>query len=809
VHDLRIALRSLARKPAFCAVVILTLALGIGANSAIFSVVNAVLLKPLPYRAPDELVLVWSKWVNFDKTWLAEGDYLGYKELGAFRDVAAWSPGNDVTLTGGSGPESVGATQMTANTLDVLGTPPALGRAFTAEEDVPKAPAVVMLSYELWQRRYGGDPSIIGRIIDVNAKPQQVVGVLPRGFKFPMEFKGLATTQLVQPLGIDAGMRDHGGHYLYAVGRLKPGFSTATATTQIVALARQWTEQGLYPATMHFTGFAVPLPADVAGSASRALVVLSAAVALLLLLTCANVANLVLTRADARRRELAVRSALGAGQGQLVRLALGESVILCGAGGALGLALAWAGVRVLVARAPATIPRLADLTVDWRVLGVTLVLSVGTGLLFGLLPSVRGAGIDLQDALRDGARGQSGGVARMRGRSLLVAAEMALAVLLVIGAGLTIRSFANLRRIDPGFGARNAITLQLSLPAVRYPTPMSVVDFYDRVAQQVRELPGVQAAGFVRQLPLATDMGDAGMAIEGRPQDPKANGLSADWQVVTPGYFDAMQERVVRGRGIEATDRLDTPPVIAVNETFVREYFHDEDPLGHRIKLGGPTEPWRTIVGVIADVHHQSLTTPVKRKFFIPHAQWGNTFGSPRRAMTLVARTASDARALAAPIGSIVHAIDADIPLTHVETLGDVLAAATQEQRFTMALMAGFAALALLLAAVGIYGVISYAVSQRTREIGIRLALGARSASVLALVMRQGLAPAAGGIAAGLVAAALLTRFLGSVLYGVAPMDALTFATIPLLLLAIAALSVLIPATRASRVDPNEALRAE
>jgi predicted permease len=397
----------------------------------------------------------------------------------------------------------------------------------------------------------------------------------------------------------------------------------------------------------------------------------------------------------------------------------------------------------------------------------------------------------------------------MRGRSLLVAAEMALAVLLVIGAGLTIRSFANLRRIDPGFGARNAITLQLSLPAVRYPTPMSVVDFYDRVAQQVRELPGVQAAGFVRQLPLATDMGDAGMAIEGRPQDPKANGLSADWQVVTPGYFDAMQERVVRGRGIEATDRLDTPPVIAVNETFVREYFHDEDPLGHRIKLGGPTEPWRTIVGVIADVHHQSLTTPVKRKFFIPHAQWGNTFGSPRRAMTLVARTAGDARALAAPIGSIVHAIDADIPLTHVETLGDVLAAATQEQRFTMALMAGFAALALLLAAVGIYGVISYAVSQRTREIGIRLALGARSASVLALVMRQGLAPAAGGIAAGLVAAALLTRFLGSVLYGVAPMDALTFATIPLLLLAIAALSVLIPAARASRVDPNVALRAE
>ncbi len=383
------SLRSLAKRPAFCAVVILTLALGIGANSAIFSVVNAVLLKPLPYREPERLALIWSKWVNFDKTWLAEGDYLGYKEAGAFQDVAAWSTENDATLTGDGGPESVGVTQMTSNMLEVLGTPAALGRSFTSAEDVPKAPAVVMLSYDLWQRRYGGDASIIGRMIDVNAKPQQVVGILPRGFKFPLEFKGLATTQLVQPLGIDAGMRDHGSHYLYAVGRLKPGFGAPAASAQVAALARQWTEQGLYPVSMQFTAFAVPLPADIAGSASRALLVLSAAVALLLLLTCANVANLILTRADARRREIAVRSALGAGQSDLVRLALGESVILCGAGGALGLALAWAGVRLLVARAPASVPRLADLSVDWRVVAVTLVLSVGTGL--AVRPAALGA----------------------------------------------------------------------------------------------------------------------------------------------------------------------------------------------------------------------------------------------------------------------------------------------------------------------------------------------------------------------------------------------------------------------------------
>jgi predicted permease len=810
LFDFRLVLRSLARRPGFCAVVVLTLALGIGANSAIFSVVNGVLLKPLPYRAPAELSLLWSRWNNFDKTWLSEAEYLDYQQMDRlFQDVAAWGDNGEVALTGPEGPESVAAMQMTANLLDVVGMAPAAGRVFTTDEDIPSGPGVVMVGYDLWQRRFGGDPALVGRSIAVDGEAVTVVGILPRAFRFPLEFQSAAPAQVIQPLGVNRSAPNRGSHGLYGVARLAPGITALQVTDELRALTRRWTDEGLYPADMQFTAFAVPLIAEVSGSVRLALVVLTAAVALLLLLTCANVANLMLARADGQSREIAVRSALGAGKGRIIRLALTESLVLAFAGGIAGLVLAWAGVRLLVARAQTTIPRLGEVSVDLAVLGFTLLVAVATGILFGLLPASRVARLPLALALRDGARGQSEGREHRSARTMLIVVETALAVLLVIAAGLTIRSFRNLLDIDPGFDSRNVLTLRLSLPASAYPETDDVTAFYQTLREEVKVLGGVREAGLVRLLPLASEIGDAGMVIEGRPTPPNQPGRSADWQAVTPGYFEAMRIRLVRGRFFDATDTPDGAPVIAINETLAREYFPGEDPVGQRIRVGGQTRPFRTVVAVVGDVHHNSLTSPVKRAWFVPHNQWATVFGNPRRAMTLVLRTDGDPIQLLRPVEQLVHRLDPNLTLSQISTLEAVLASATREQRFTMALMTGFALLALALAAVGIYGVVSYSVSRRTREIGIRLALGADVARVRALVLFQGIWPALAGATTGLIAAAILTRYLETLLYGVEPLDPVTFATIPLLMLAVAACSVLIPAARASRVEPVEALRAE
>ena len=814
-QDLRFAFRSLARRPAFVAVVVLTLALGIGANSAIFSVVNAVLLKPLPYRAPERLAMIWSRWSNFDKTWVSEAEYLDYRGLNRlFEDVASWGDNGEVAITGPEGPESVAAMQMTANTLSVLGMAPAVGRVFTPEEDIPNGPPVVMLGYDLWRRRYGSDPSVVNRQIQLDGQSATVVGVLPRTFRFPLEFQSRSTAQLIQPIQTNRSAPVRGNHGQFAIARLRPGVTPEQVTSELQALTRRWTTEKLfaeYPEAMHFTAFAVSLTDEVSGKVELALVVLASAVGLLLLLTCANVANLVLTRADGRSREVAVRAALGAGKRHMLKLALTESLILGMAGGALGLLLSWAGVRVLVAKAPTTVPRLSELTVDPAVLGFTLLLSMATGVLFGLLPVAQVSRMDLARVLHEGGRGQSGGLRGRRGRTLLVVAEMALAVLLVIGAGLTIRSFRNLQRIDPGFDGRNVLTFRLTLPAARYAEAPMVDGFYQNLGDQVRRLPDVRAAGYIRVLPLAAEIGDAGLQIEGKPIPPNEPGRSADWQAVSPGFFEAMGMRIASGRFFDASDTPDGVQVVLINQTLAREYFPGEDPLGKRLRIfGGDNQPWRTIVGVVADYHHNGLLTPVKRAWFVPQSQWAvSNGGRPRRSMTMAIRTGSDPRGLVAPVRSMVLKMDPDLPLTQVTTMDAVLSAATQEQRFTMALMAGFALLALVLAAVGIYGVISYSVSQRTQEIGIRLALGADVGQVRSLVLRQGMTPAVTGIAIGLGLAVMLTRYLRTLLYGVAPLDPLTFGTIPVLLLMVAVASVLIPAARASRVAPVEALRGE
>ncbi|MEO8450889.1 MAG: ABC transporter permease [Gemmatimonadota bacterium] len=809
LRDLRIALRSLSRRPLFTTIVILTLALGIGANTAIFSVVNGVLLRPLPYHAPENLALIWSKWTNFEKTWVSDFEYDQYKQQDRlFEDVAAWADNGNVALTGDQGPESVPSAALTSNLLPVLGVPLERGRGIAKDEDVPKGPSVVLVAYDLWKRRYGSDPALVGKNIQIDGKAFSVVGVLPRSFRLPLEFQLRTRAQLFVPLQLDPANIDGGSHSYFAVARLRPGITVPRVTRDLEALTTQWAGDPNHPVSMRFSAFAVAMNDEVNGGIKTPLVVLLASVGLLLLIACANVANLLLTRADGRVREVAVRSALGAGQGRLLRLALVESVALALAGGVVGAALAWVGVRALASGAPTSVPRAADLGVDGVVLGFTLLLSAVTGLLFGAAPAFRSSRVDLVTSLKEGGRSGSEGRSRRRGRDLLVAAEMGIAVVLVIGAGLTLRSFQNLVRLDPGFDAHNVLTLRLALPEGDYPATPELVRFYDQVGAEVKRVPGVTAAGFVRVLPLAAEIGDAGIQIEGRPIPPGEPNLSADWQVVTPGYFEAMRIPLIRGRFFDQTDTPDGLPVIAVNQTLAKEYFPGEDPLGRRIKVGGgPQAPWRTIVGLVGDTRHNGLTKPPKRAWFIPHNQFATAFGSTRRAMTLVARTSGDPRSLVPAVEQLIHRRDANLAITEIATLDDVMAIAVQEQRFLTTLMTGFGILALSLAAIGIYGVISYSVTQRTQEIGIRLALGADRWKVRRLVVQQGMAPALAGTVVGVGGAALLSQFMRTLLYGVAPLDALTYTAIPILLMAVAFAAALIPASRATRVEPVEALR--
>ncbi len=807
--DLRPALRALRRRPRFTLGVILTLALGIGANTAIFSVINAALLRPLPYADPAGLALIWSRWSNFEKTWVADREYFAYRgETRLFRDIALWDTGDDVSLTGGEAPENVAAAGITRNLFEVLGVSPAIGRTFSAEEDGPGGPAVALVGYELWRRRYAADPGLVGRTIQIDGTAVTVIGILPRGFRLPLDFQNRSSAQLLRPLGLDPANTSL-NHGYFAIARLAPGIVASTVTRELQTLTARWTAEGQYPPAMQFSAFAVSAAEEVGGGSRAALLTLLAAVGLLLLLTCANVANLLLTRADGLSREMAVRAALGAGRGRLIRITLTESVLLALGGGLLGLGLALAGVRVIAATAPTSVPRAAELSVDGTVLGFTLLVSIVTGVLFGAIPAFRLSRTNLAGSLKEGGRGGDG-PGRSRGRALLVAGEMAVAVMLVIGAALMVRSFRNLVSVDPGFDAGQTLTVRLSLPEPRYPENGQVVRFFEDLRSEVARLPGVTAAGLVRVLPLADDIGDAGMRIEGKVPQAGNTGWSADWQVVSPGYFEAIGMRLVRGRLFDERDTEDGPPVIAVNQALVDQYFAPgEDPLGQRIQIGRPDGPFRTIVGVLADTRHHGLTGPIKRVWFVPHSQFARSWGAPRRSMTLVVRATTDPTALLAPIARLVAARDPNLPLSRIATMDEVLSTAVREQRFSTSLMAGFALLALVLAVIGVYAVISYSVSQRTREIGIRLALGADGHLVRRLVVTQGMRPALLGIGAGLLAAATLSRYLTTLLYGVTPLDLPTFLLVPTCLALVALASSLLPARRATQVDPMLALRQE
>jgi putative ABC transport system permease protein len=781
-----------------------------------FSVVNSVLLQPLPYGEADRVVVVWNRWTSWPKTWLSGPEVVDYRGQGdVFQGLAAFDY-TAVNLSGDGGtPARLRAGLIPRELLDVVRVRPVLGRGFTAEEDTPNGPDAVLLSGELWRVRYGADPNVVGRRITIDGAPRTVVGVLPPGFRLPIEFAG-EHSQIYMPLRL--GVPDESSrasHGLHAVARLRDGVTRADAERRMNAFIQRLREEHRHAYGPDFGVVLVMARDEALGNVRRILLVLLGAVSFVLLIGCANIANLLLSRAESRHREVAIRAALGAGRGRLVRQLLTESVVLALLGGALGLLVARAGLVALVALGPTNVPRVGDVGVDPWVLAYTLGVSLACGIAFGLAPAVHAARGDLHHSLRQGRGTTSAG--RRRLRNLLVAAEVALAVVSVTGAALMARSFATLLRVPPGFRTDHALTLRLSLPPARYPTSTRVRSAYEELLAEVRRLPGVRSAGAIMGLPLAVTLGDWNFSIVGKaPPSPGGHERppAADWQAATPGYFEAMGIALRRGRTLTAEDRLPGRPVVVINETAARRYWAGEDPIGARIRLGGGADSLpREIVGVVADVKSKALDQETRAEMYLPHAQFPSTVpdsaGAAPRAMTIVLRTTGDPASLASAVRAVVSRMDPELPVSQVRTLDEVFSASVSTPRFATVLLSAFGGLALVLAALGVYGVISYSVAQRSQEMGIRMALGARAADVVRLVVAQGMRPAVAGLIIGVVAAVGGTRLMRQFLYGVSETDGASFAVGVVVLGLAGVVATLIPARRATRADPLAALRAD
>ena len=804
LQDAKYAVRSLANAPVFAVVAVLTLALGIGANTAIFSVVNAVLLRPLPYADPDRLVRVQGGWGESYGDWLSQPEIVDLEGVEAVAAVGAWT-GVSANLTGDGEPERVQAVQIMPEALRLLGAEPLLGRSFTEEEGTPgAADGVALVSEGLFHRRFGGDPGVVGRTIQVNGSSRVVVGVLPADFRLLTDFQGEATDLFVpMPLDRDS-LLSRGNHSYHTVARLRDGVTLEQARQQLEALGARLTAEGFYAAERPFSFRPVPVREDVFGAVRPALLVLLGAVGFVLLIACANVANLLLARGEERQKEMAVRVAMGADRLRIVRQLLTESLLLAVLGGVAGVGLALVGTRALLALDPASLPRVQAVGVDGPVLVFTLLVALGTGLVFGAAPAVQALRHEAQASLKEGGRGATAGRARQRFRRFLAVGELALAVVLVIGAGLMVRTFQALRAIEPGFEPAGVLSMRLSLPSSSYPTDADVVGFYDRLAREAAEVPGARSAGVVRMLPLAGTIGDWSIDLEGYEEGPGEN-PHGDWQSAGPGYFETMGLRLVEGRLFDATDDADAPPVVVVNRTMADTYWPD-GAVGKRFRTGSQ-RPWTTVVGVVEDVRHNALVEEPREEMIHPHAQYPVALGFAPQTMTLVVKAEGDPAALAGPVREVIRRMDPSLPVSDVRAVEDVVADAVAGQRFTMTLLGVFGAVALALAVIGIYGVLSYAVSRRMHEMGIRQALGAERGAVVRLVVGDGMRLAAGGLALGLALAAGLTRVMASLLYGVEAVDPLTFAAVPALLLAAAFLATWLPARRASGVPPSEALR--
>jgi putative ABC transport system permease protein len=814
LQDIRYAARQLLRSAGFAAVAIVTLGLGIGATVAIFSVVNGVLLRPLPYAEPDRLARIWNQWEGSPEADLSPAEYFDVREQAeVFSTIGVYSPAGLATF-GDTDPERVESRWVSAGVFATLGVEPLLGRAFTAEEDAPAGSPAVILHHGLWQRRFGGDPDIVGNTVTLNGNAVTVVGVMPPGFRLPDDFGSGDATEVFVPLAIDrTTIPNRGSHFLAGVGRLKPGVSAEAASAEMSRIAAGFVRDfpDDYPAGMNFTASAVPLRDTIVGSVRPALLVLLGAVGLVLLIACANVANLLLVRAEYRQREMAIRTALGAGRARLVRQLMVESTVLALAGGGLGLLIAWGATEVLLGLRPPDLPRFGEVSLDLHVLGFAFGATLLTGLIFGLAPALYTASLKPQAALRESGRSATAGAGRQRFRHSLVVLQMAIALVLLLGAGLLVRSFLRLLSVDPGFRTESVLTVDISISTSEYPEVEQVVGFYDQLIERVQGLPGVQEAGAVTGLPLATTRGDLNFRIEGRPVPEGDVSPRADWQVVTPGYFRAIGMQLLRGRGIEPTDAADAPGVVVINETTVRRYWPNEDPIGQPIELGGGAGPeWPRVVGIVRDIRHEGLATEPNAEMYVPHAQfrvWDS--GAPIRGLTLTLKTAAEPAALAGAVHREIRALDPGLPVREFTTMQQVRAESVARPRFLTALLAAFSVVALTLAAVAIYGVISYTVTRRTHEIGVRMALGARRRQVAGMVVRQGLILAAVGVGIGLLGGLAATRLLSGLLFGVSPTDPLTMVAVPLGLIAVALLAAYLPARRATRVDPMVALRAD
>jgi predicted permease len=792
----------LRRHPGFTLVAALTLALGIGANTAIFSVVNAVLLKPLPFRQSEQLVKVWPEKI---RTSVSKAEFVEIRNNSqSFADLAAYS-GWSFTLTGRDEPAKLSGARTTATFFSLLGVRAALGRTFLPEEDRADRSHVALLSYGTWESRFGADPNIVGQSVTIDGESHTIVGVLPADFRFPDKEFPKFELELIVPAPIDpTDDEDFTAGYLNVLGRLKQGVTPGQAQAELINIARNARVKFPHmPDDYGQQANVLTLQKELVGETNQMLLILLGAVGIVLLIACANVANLQLARTTARNREIAIRTALGAARGRVVRQLLTESVLLSLLGGAAGVVLAMWGIAVLVSLLPAEVPRLNNIGIDLRVLSFSLGLSVVTGMLFGLAPALSSSKIDLQLALKEsGSPAMTGMGGRLR--SLLIVAEVSLALMLVIGAGLLVKSFWRLQQVDPGFKAENVLSLQLAPPSTAYAEGDRKRVFYREIMDRVRALPGVKAAGAIHLLPMGGSNWNPNLRVEDHPL-PEGTALpSVDWRLITPGYFQAMGIRLIRGRYFTEDDNEKALAVAIVNETLARRYWPGEDPIGKRIRGGFEGKEWVPIVGVVSDVKEQGLDLPTHLEMYRPFAQSPLT-----SSLTLMVRTDTEPSALAAAIRNEVWAIDRNVPIADVQPLAQVVSESVNARRQTMLMLASFAGVALLLGAVGIYGVVTYSVNQRTHEIGVRMALGATSRDVLRLIVGQGMRVILTGVALGLVGAYLASRALEQLLFGVSATDPLTFAGVTLLLVVVAFLACLIPARRATRVDPMEALRYE